>query len=55
MATGRGFQAFEEKLDSGASCPVWGDQVVEFGPWSQQDLGGFQTKQWLVPRQEGRH
>lgn len=55
MATGRGFQAFEEKLDSGASWPVWGDQVVEFGPWSQPSVEGSRTKKWLVPRQEGRH
>lgn len=40
MATGRGFQAFEEKFDTGASWPARGEQVVEFGPWSQQDVRG---------------
>lgn len=44
MATGRGFQAFEEKLDSGDSWPVWGDQVVEFGPWSQPIVGGVRPR-----------
>ena len=35
---GEVFQAFEEKLDTGASWPDWGEQVVEFGPRSPQDL-----------------
>lgn len=52
MVTVRSFQAFEEKLDRGASWPDLDDQVVALGPGADRALGA--PDQGVVGPQAGR-
>ena len=52
MATGRGFQGFEEKLDTGASWPDRMIRLSSLGPGARRTLG--ESDQGAVSPQTGR-